>query len=52
MTYELTDEQYQSLLAYFELAKTAMSDDEQAELIVMEKPLRDMLRALQPTAPA
>lgn len=48
MTYVLTDEQYADLCAYFEFALTAISDEEQAELVHMELPLRDMLRSLKP----
>jgi len=48
MSYILTDEQYQNLRKYFELALTAISNDEQEELVFMEKPLRDMLRQLRP----
>lgn len=50
MTYILSDEQYENLRDYFELAMTAMSDDEQAELIFKELPLRDMLRQLRPAS--
>lgn len=46
MPVTLTDEQYQELLAYFDLARTAISDEEQYELVVMEPRLRDMLRGL------
>lgn len=48
MTYILSDEQYENLRDYFELAMTAISDDEQHELVFMEKPLREMLRQLRP----
>lgn len=48
MPVTLTDEQYKSLLAYFDLARTAISDEEQYELIIMEPGLRDMLRSLTP----
>lgn len=40
----LTEQQFQLLKDYFETALTAISDEEQAELVFMEKPLRDMLR--------
>lgn len=43
----LTDEQFESLVEYFEFAFIAMSDEEQNELLLMEKPLRDMLRSLK-----
>ena len=46
MTYILTDEQFKSLKDYFELAMTAISNDEQDELLKMEPGLRAMLRAL------
>lgn len=48
MTYVLSDEQYEELRSYFELSLTAMSDEEQADLVFREKPLRDMLRNLSP----
>jgi hypothetical protein len=47
MSYTLTDEQFERLLAYFELCKTAISDDEQDKLLDMEGPLRDMLREIK-----
>jgi hypothetical protein len=47
MTYVLTNEQFAQLEAYFELARTAISDEEQYELIVMEPALRDMLIAVR-----
>lgn len=43
MTYTLTNEQFAQLETYFDLARTAVSDEEQYELIVMEPSLRDML---------
>ena len=46
MPVELTDEQYTALLEYFELSLTAVSDEEQEDLVFREKPLRDMLRSL------
>ena len=48
--YVLTQEQYESLVEYFDTALTAISDEEQAELVFMEKPLRDMLRGLNDPA--
>jgi hypothetical protein len=48
MSYILSDDQYETLRNYFELAMTAISDDEQHELVFMEKPLREMLRQLRP----
>jgi hypothetical protein len=47
MSYTLTDEEFDALHAYFELALTVITDDEQAELVFMEKPLRDMLRDIK-----
>ena len=49
--YVLTEEQFGYLRDYFELALTAVTDEEQDELVFMEKPIRDMLRDLTP-APA
>lgn len=43
MPYTLTDSQFAQLEGYFELARTAISDEEQYELIVLEPGLRDML---------
>ena len=48
MPVELTDAQYSSLREYFELALTAISDEEMSDLVFLEKPLRDMLRSLSP----
>jgi hypothetical protein len=48
MSYILSDDQYETLRNYFELAMTAISDEEQHELVFMEKPLREMLRQLRP----
>lgn len=45
--YTLTAGQFQQLQSYFELALTAISDDEQDELVHREKPLRDMLRQVR-----
>lgn len=45
--YTLTEGQFQQLQAYFELALTAISDEEQDELVNREKPLRDMLRQVR-----
>lgn len=50
MTYILSDEQYKNLRDYFELALTAISNDDQANLIFMEPGLRDMLRQLRPAS--
>jgi hypothetical protein len=47
-TYSLTGDQYEGLLAYFELSLTAISDDEFGDLLISEKPIRDMLLELQP----
>lgn len=45
--YTLTKEQFETLLAYFERATTAVSNEEVAELLRMDTPLRDMLRAMR-----
>lgn len=45
--YTLTESQFEQLHAYFELALTAISDQEQDELVLREKPLRDMLRQVR-----
>jgi hypothetical protein len=42
----LTRDQFEKLLEYFEFALVAVSDEEQEELVFMEKPLRDMLREI------
>ena len=47
--YELTDEQLDMLSEYFELALTAISDDEQTRLVGMELPIRNMLRGIRST---
>ena len=49
MAYLLTDEQFKALKDYFDLAMTAISDDEQAELVFMEPALRNMLRGIETT---
>lgn len=47
--YVLSEVQMRALREYFELAMTAISDEEQHRLVFMEKPLRDMLRDLEPS---
>lgn len=47
MSYVLEDEEFEALQKYFEVSLVAFSDDEMAELVFMEKPLRDMLRAIR-----
>jgi hypothetical protein len=47
MNVELTVEQFDAIQKYFEFSLLAMSDDEQAKLVFMEKPLRDMLRGIR-----
>ena len=42
----LTEEEFEQLLHYFEFAFVAISDEEQEELIGLEYPLREMLRAI------
>lgn len=49
--YTLTEAQFELLTEYFELAMTAISDDEQETLVFMEGPIRDMLREVKLTAP-
>lgn len=51
MSYILTNEQYARLSEYFELALSAISDDEQMRLLSMEPGLRDMLRQLRKPSP-
>ena len=46
--YRLEDEQFEALVAYFELSLTALSDEEFVSLLSMEEPLRDMLLTLIP----
>lgn len=47
MPYTLTDQEFGRLEAYFHLAMTAISDEEQYELIIMEPGLRDMLKEIK-----
>lgn len=43
----LTVDQFEKLEEYFEYALVAVTDEEQAELVFLEKPLRDMLRSIR-----
>lgn len=47
MSYTLTDDEFRQITEYFELALTVISDEEQVELVLREKPLRDMLRDIK-----
>lgn len=47
MDVRLTTEQFDALHRYFEYSLIAVSDEEQSELVHMEKPLRDMLRDIR-----
>lgn len=49
--YELTEEQFDAISEYFEFALTAISDEEQADLVFMETPIRDMLREIKREQP-
>jgi len=51
MAVTLTDEQFDRIQEYFEFALVAMSDEEQADLVFMEGPLRDMLREVKANQP-
>ena len=46
MPYLLTDEQFKALSEYFELAFTAVTNEEQEELVFREYPCRDIMRSL------
>lgn len=45
--YELTEDEFEAITEYFELALTAISDDEQEKLVALEFPLREMLRDIR-----
>lgn len=47
MSYRLTDEQFETVLSYFEDSLTVVTDDEQAELVFREGPIRDLLREIK-----
>lgn len=49
MEYTLTEEQYETLKAYFELALTAISSEDDVELVSMEPKCREIMRGLVPT---
>jgi hypothetical protein len=43
----LTKEEFYTVLRYFEDSLTALSDEEQTELVFREGPIRDMLREIK-----